>query len=191
MKTITRKIDRVYVEQAEVEVPITCPSCRTGFAGENECGLGEFQIDYAVQACRVHRADDIDDWGDREHYGNPLVTGYTCRHCGNTLAGDPGVHELAEGAAILRTMWGWRPIEDEGAEIGDYLHATTWILGTPFHVSAIRVIERDERLVAASDRYACTLDAAELAHEPDGSFMTTKVPGWPGDYVLLIYPHSS
>lgn len=212
-KTITLTVDRVYTESREVEVPLECPKCGVAFeraALEEGDPLVERQLAVHLQGCRFD-AYNPNPLGDPclvcsvelgGYDPHPLVLGYECRACGQQIAGEPDVHSLAEGAALLRTMWGWRPEGQRDAtdrfQPGDYLHATTWILGTPFHVAAIRVERMPEHdadgdgvLVAADPAYQDTLERAELAHEPDGNFMTTKVPGWPGDYVLLIYPHSS
>jgi hypothetical protein len=69
------------------------------------------------------------------------------------------------------------------------LKAVTEILGVPHHVYFIEVLEKEtgeySYQVAARDPYHRLRDVQRLN---DGKLMTVTVDGYPGDYVLVIFP---
>ena len=75
-----------------------------------------------------------------------------------------------------------RLIEGEAALLG-----TAYILGVLHHAWFVRVVERDGDQVAVDDPYDRLAEFHQLDADA-GRMQTVQVPGYPGDYVLVIYP---
>ena len=80
---------------------------------------------------------------------------------------------------------GIRPIEDEAALFG-----SVYILGVLHHAWFVQVEGRDGDQVAVNDPYG-RLDDFSRLDAGAGPFRTVDVPGFPGEYVLVIYPGSN
>jgi hypothetical protein len=75
-----------------------------------------------------------------------------------------------------------RPIEDEAA-----LLATVYIFGVLHHAWFVEVLEDDGDQVAVDDPHG-RLDEFHALDADAGRMQTVQVPGYPGEYVLVIYP---
>ena len=75
-----------------------------------------------------------------------------------------------------------RPIEGEGALLG-----TAYILGVLHHAWFVEVMVEDDDQVAVDDPHGRLAEFQQLDADA-GRMQTVQVPGYPGDYVLVIYP---
>jgi hypothetical protein len=75
-----------------------------------------------------------------------------------------------------------RPIEDEAA-----LLATVYILGVLHHAWFVEVVDEDGDQVAVNDPHG-RLDEFQQLDADRGRMQTVQVPGYPGAYVVVIYP---
>ena len=75
-----------------------------------------------------------------------------------------------------------RLIEGEAALLG-----TAYILGVLHHAWFVRVVERDGNQVAVDNPYDRLAEFHQLDADA-GRMQTVQVPGYPGEYVLVIYP---
>lgn len=75
-----------------------------------------------------------------------------------------------------------RPIEGEAALLG-----RAYILGVLHHAWFVQVEERDGQQIAVNDPYGRLDDFSRLDADA-GPFQTIEVPGFPGEYALVIYP---
>jgi hypothetical protein len=87
-------------------------------------------------------------------------------------------------ARIAGHIEGIRQIDDEGALLG-----RVYILGVLHHAWFVQVQYRRGEQVAVKDPYHRLNDYYRLDAEI-GAFQTVEVPGFPGEYVLVIYPGS-
>ena len=79
---------------------------------------------------------------------------------------------------------GIRQIEGEAALLG-----SVYILGVLHHAWFVRVEDRDGEQVTVDDPYGRLEDFYRLDADA-GPFQTVEVPGFEGEYVLVIYPGS-
>jgi hypothetical protein len=77
---------------------------------------------------------------------------------------------------------GIRQVEDEAALLGH-----VYIFGVMHHAWFVEVEERDGDQVAVDDPYD-RLEEFQQLDADAGRFQTVEVPGFPGEYVLVIYP---
>jgi hypothetical protein len=75
-----------------------------------------------------------------------------------------------------------RPIEEEAA-----LLATVYILGVLHHAWFVQVVDEDGDQVAVNDPCGRLAEFQQLDADR-GRMQTIQIPGYPGDYVLVIYP---
>jgi hypothetical protein len=75
-----------------------------------------------------------------------------------------------------------RPIEGEAALLG-----TVYIFGVLHHAWFVEVIEDDDDQVAVDDPHG-RLDEFHALDADAGRMQTVQVPGYAGEYVLVIYP---
>jgi hypothetical protein len=100
-----------------------------------------------------------------------------------------------DAATELRLCDGWLPNASSTWNESDVpedamLHGSTNILGTPFHVRAIRVLKDPGGAYKAEDEvFEEDLENA-YALNGDAPFCTVNLDGHEGEYVLLIYPHT-
>jgi hypothetical protein len=88
-------------------------------------------------------------------------------------------------ARIAGHVEGIRQIDDEAALLG-----RVYILGVLHHAWFVQVQYRCGEQVAVNDPYDRLNDFYRLDTEI-GAFQTVAVPGFPGEYVLVIYPGSN
>jgi hypothetical protein len=88
-------------------------------------------------------------------------------------------------ARIDGSIEGIRQIDDEAALLG-----RVYILGILHHAWFVQVEDRGGEQVAVNDPYGRLEDFYRLDLEV-GAFQTVEVPGFPGEYVLVIYPGSN
>jgi hypothetical protein len=77
---------------------------------------------------------------------------------------------------------GIREIEDEAALLGH-----VYFLGVLHHAWFVRVEDRDGEQVAFNDPYN-RLDDFHRLDADQGPLQTVEVPGFDGEYVLVVYP---
>jgi hypothetical protein len=125
----------------------------------------------------------------------------SCDHCaersvdlepGGCSLGDPCQlciqcrADALNGARELRTtrlrIEGLRAIEGEASMLG-----TVYILGVLHHAWFVRVEEQDGDQVAVDDPHGRLEDFQQLDADR-GSMQTVNVPGYPGEYIVVIYP---
>ena len=88
-------------------------------------------------------------------------------------------------ARIAVHIEGIRQIDDEAALLG-----RVYILGVLHHAWFVQVEYGCGEQVAVNDPHDSLNDFYRLDTEI-GAFQTVEVPGFPGDYVLVIYPGSN
>ncbi len=78
-------LEKVTVEEVEMELPNVCPNCKHDFA---DGGLTEEQLIGSSQAVASYVPDDITSWDYEEsEYCSDIchVVGYRCSVCGHQL----------------------------------------------------------------------------------------------------------
>lgn len=125
----------------------------------------------------------------------------SCDHCAErTIDLAPGAFSLGDpcqlcvqcrsnagkGRGELRTtrlrIEGIRPIEDEAALLG-----TVYIFDVLHHAWFVRVEEQDGDHVAVDDPHG-RLEEFQQLDGDHGAMQTVNVPGYPGEYVVVICP---
>lgn len=90
----------------------------------------------------------------------------------------------------------WQPCGYRDSKEADLIHdhpgrlvSSIQLFGGDYHVNAYRVkVEADGMMVFDSDEDPDVLDAIYRATVSEGPFETVKIPGFVGDYILLISP---
>jgi hypothetical protein len=127
-------------------------------------------------------APSCDHCGERavELEAGACSLGDPCRLCVQCRA------DAASGTRELRTtrmrIEGLRAVEGEAALLG-----TVYILGVLHHAWFVRVEDQDGDQVAVDDPHG-RLEEFQQLDADRGAMQTVTVPGYPGRYVVVIYP---
>jgi hypothetical protein len=200
------QLDKVVVTAVEVDIPEVCPRCGADFTDGD--ALEEQQLCFGSQACAIV-GDVVDDHGESRSGDCAYVTGFRCRSCREEVVSErieehvtgEGDAETAPGAPPaaaepaapvmagrreLRAKQLWieslRAIEGEASLLG-----TVYVFGVLHHAWFVRVEEQDGDQVAVDDPHGRFEEFQQLDADR-GAMQTVDVPGYPGQYVLVIYP---
>jgi hypothetical protein len=89
---------------------------------------------------------------------------------------------VSSTSGLVAEIEGIRPVDGEATLLG---HA--YVLGVLHHAWLLRVVEADGLQVAVEDPHDRLDDLHHLAGD-GGPFSTVEVPGFPGQYALVIVP---
>ena len=200
------QLDKVVVTAVEVDIPEVCPRCGADFTDGD--ALEEQQLCFGSQACAIV-GDVVDDHGESRSGDCAYVTGFRCRSCREEVvserieehvtgegdaetapaappaAPDPaapvmaGRRELCVKQLRIESL---RAIEGEASLLG-----TVYVFGVLHHAWFVRVEEQDGDQVAVDDPHG-RLEEFQQLDADRGAMQTVDVPGYPGEYVLVIYP---
>ena|SRR5450755_1615692 len=187
------QLDKVVVTAVEVDIPEVCPRCGADFTDGD--ALEEQQLCFGSQACAIV-GDVVDEHGESRSGDCAYVTGFRCRSCREEVVSErieehvtgegdaetaPGAPPaVAEPAALL--IEGLRAIQGEGSLLG-----TVYAFGVLHHAWFVLVEEQDGDQVAVDDPHG-RLEEFQQLDADRGAMQTVDVPGYPGQYVLVIYP---